>query len=474
MHCSDMLSRPVVLLVLANSFFSYAQQLLTPTNDTFASSLVLTQQQRDSAGINATVANNIEVVTNFERSRWATGAVDEDTFYQVPSNATAAPPGSLLKLQAGVNTSLFTLPPNTALTRLLFQSESLNGTAVPNSAYVLWPYNPRNVADGIPVVGFGHGTSGIFGDCAPSHIRHLWYHFIAPFHLALQGYVVVAPDYLGLGVNKYANGTQITHPYLANPSHANDIFYAVQAAQSAFSSLSKNFVVMGHSQGGGAAWGAAERQAAKPVEGYLGAIAASPLTNLTSEIQAPSGYFLGMSLADSIASIFPQFNISTVFTTQGLGLRGLFRDLQACYNVFSLFQLDPSLYNPSWPQNEYAVKYSNLVSSGSKPIGGPLLVLQGSADPVVSVNLTDLVVNQTCSLHPDSQIQSYTYTGATHVPVMYASQRTWLDWIADRFANKSLPQGCSRTTISSFRPYNEYQKEVSWYLEYGLDAYQTA
>ena len=55
---------------------------------------------------------------------------------------------------------------------------------------------------------------------------------------------------------------------------------AVQAAQAAFSQLSDNFVVMGYSQSGGAAWGAAQRQALKPVKGYLGAIALSPATDV--------------------------------------------------------------------------------------------------------------------------------------------------------------------------------------------------
>ena len=36
---------------------------------------------------------------------------------------------------------------------------------------------------------------------------------------------------------------------------------------------------MGHSQGRGAAWAAAQRQAITPVEGYLGTIVGSPDTN---------------------------------------------------------------------------------------------------------------------------------------------------------------------------------------------------
>lgn len=73
----------------------------------------------------------------------------------------------------------------------------------------------------------------------------------------------MAPDYAGLGVHKDATGEPITHQYLACPSHVNDIFYGVKAAQQAFPELSQNFVVIGHSQGGGAAWAVAQRQAEK-------------------------------------------------------------------------------------------------------------------------------------------------------------------------------------------------------------------
>ena len=63
----------------------------------------------------------------------------------------------------------------------------------------------------------------------------------------------MASDYVGLGVYKTAGGESIVHQFLANSAHANDVFYSMQAAQIAFSQLSSDFVVMGHSQDGGVA-----------------------------------------------------------------------------------------------------------------------------------------------------------------------------------------------------------------------------
>lgn len=94
-------------------------------------------------------------------------------------------------------------------------------------------------------------------ECAPSHIRNLWYQYKATYVFALQGYVVVAPDYAGLGVGAFPAEEEdygdVRHLWLAAYAHANDLLYVVQAAQSAFLSHSSSFVLIGHSQGGGAA-----------------------------------------------------------------------------------------------------------------------------------------------------------------------------------------------------------------------------
>ena len=465
-----------ITALLASVWTTKAQQLLSPQNNTFASAFSLTQQQLLQAGINETVANNIEVALNFERSNWATGSVDADSFYRPPSNTSSAPAGSLLKLQLHPNTSAYTLPPNTALTRFLYQTETLNGTLIPASAYILWPYTPRVEADGYPVVGFAHGASGGFGNCAPSHVRNLWYQFIATYTLALQGYVVVAPDYAGLGVDHDSKGNIIRHPFTANPSHANDLFYSVQAAQSAFETLSKRFVIMGHSQGGGAAWGAAQRQALRPVEGYLGAIAGSPVTNVHDLIRlgGVSDRAVGMLIAHGLLDIFPSFHMSTFLTPAGIRLFPLISEIQGCNSAVSESFLDPALYEPTWYESFYARKFFNLTSNGGQPIGGHMLVLQGEADPEVLPQITNQAVNSTCARYPTSRLQYLTYPGVTHVPVMYASQVTWLDWIADRFAGKVVPEGCNVSRVPSARNYSEYQVDPNWFIEFATAAYEVA
>ena len=455
-----------------------AQIPIEPQCDTFDSQATITPHQRRLAHIDTVTADNIAVALNFERSNWANGSVAND-FYTVPSNASTASPGSLLKLQIDANTSAYTLPPATALTRFLFQTVDLNGTTIPASAYILWPYKPRTQPDGrYPVIGWGHGTSGEFGDCAPSHIRNLWYQFTAPYTLALQGYVVVAPDYAGLGVDSDARRDPILHHYLASPSHADDIFYSVQAAQWAFSSLSKEFVVMGHSQGGGAAWAAAQRQVTKPVDGYLGAVAGSPLTSLIRLVEV-NGIAAGAAAAlqsHSFPTLFPGFKVADYLSPAGIDRLRLLEQIRGCNSVAVTLMPynDDSLYQRNWHHSFWAQAFENLTVTGGLPIAGPLLVIQGDMDPAIPFSVTTEAFNRTCELYPRSQLEYLTFAGITHSSAMFVSQTMWLDWVADRFAGIGTVHGCRHSDFSSANPVTSYQRDLNWFLEPALELYEVA
>ncbi|KAK8215238.1 hypothetical protein M8818_002250 [Zalaria obscura] len=430
-------------------------------------------------------ASAVEVAIGFERSNWAGYSVLSDSFYTVvPENASSATPGSILKVENYMNSSLYTLAPNVALSRILFQSANANESAVPASAFILWPWNPRKFKgiEGFPVVSWAHGTSGWSGECGPSHIRNLWYQFSAPFALALQGYVVVAPDYAGLGLDHDAKGNRIPHQYLANNAAGYDLIYAAKAAQEAYPQLSKEFVVMGHSQGGGAAWGAAQIQAEKHFSGYLGTIAGSPTSaaQIDGLKAAPVSTFsagLLPTIGQALSSIFPSFRLSDWLTAKGVARTNLLQELQGCQSTrLELLSSAPAadLIVPDWTSTWYLDAFNNLTGTGGKPISEPMLVLQGTADPSVNVTFTDTAVNETCSAYPESQIEYVKWTGVSHVPVLFAAQTYWLDWIADRFSGKGCQRGCTEQTMSPALPVGAYQKELAYFLEYPLYGYETA
>ena len=458
-----------------------AQEAISSQNNTFNSSFSLSPAQISDANLEETTVNNVDIAIRFEQSNWALGSVHSDPFYTPPSNASSASPGSLLKVEDHTNTTLYTLPPNVALSRIVYQSSTYrldhNQTPVPASAYVLWPWHPRiDPATGkYAVVGFGHGTSGIFGECAPSHIRNLWYQYSAPFILALQGYVVVAPDYTGLGVERWSNGTRIQHPAFNNPAHANDLFYSVQAAQEAYPELSERFVLMGHSQGGGAAWGAAQRQARQPVQGHLGTVAASPLTDILMQYAITPDAEWPFELVPGLSVTIPGFDVSDFLTQKGERYYNLLAEIGACNSAYLQLCYQPRVIKSGWENTPAMREYQDLTGNGGRPISGPLLVVQGTGDVVVSANLTLHFVNETCALYPDSEIEYATFEGADHVPTLYASQRIWLDWIAERFEGKPAKRGCGNgTAYSPARRVDVYQRELAYYLEIATQSYEVA
>lgn len=427
--------------------------------------------QRDQ--LTSSLSTGLINATNFEASNRAHGPVSQDPFYTTPNDTESVKPGTLLKLEKETNTSLYTIAPSLSLSRFLYQSKTSNGSLVPVSAYILWPYTARPHHDGYPVVAWAHGTSGLSADCAPSNIRNLWHHFQAPYQLALQGYVVVATDYAGLGVEKDASGKFIVHEYLTGPAQANDVLYSLSAARAAFPELSKEFVVMGPSEGGGAAWAAAQQLAMEPIAGHLGTVAMCPVTRVLSiPLDEPIVGTLIFLIVPSIAAKHPDFKLEDVLTPEGKQALDLYLQLKGCSSV--LFQVIPGvdLVKPGWQNNPYIQEYQELAANGGKAIGGPLLVLQGGQDPIVYPPTTTAAVNETAKAFPSAQIEYHFLPNITHVPLPHAGQMIWMDWIAARFAKVPVKPGYHSYVAEVVRPASALQPEVNFFLQLETEGYQ--
>jgi hypothetical protein len=103
-----------------------------------------------------------------------------------------------------------------------------------------------------------------------------------------------------------------------------------------------------------------------------------------------------------------------------------------------------------------------------------MLVLQGTADASVNPSGTAAAVNATCQACTDSALEYATFEGVSHVPVLYAGQQVWLDWIADRFNGVKVQSGCIRSRYAPELEVPAYQKEVALFLEYPMYGYETA
>jgi pimeloyl-ACP methyl ester carboxylesterase len=167
------------------------------------------------------------------------------------------------------------LSPLSSLSKILtYKMQGIDGTETLATSLLFVPKTtpPKN---GWPIVVWAHGTTGVADKCAPSKQGLTGNeYFIAK--LLNAGYVVVAPDYEGLG----SDGN---HPFLNLKSEAYSITDAVVASKDYLTKqgkkVSSDWMAVGHSQGGHAALGAAQ-YADRAKLNYKGTIAIAPASNL--------------------------------------------------------------------------------------------------------------------------------------------------------------------------------------------------
>ena len=420
----------------------------------------------------APYSDNITNALKFEQSHRAHSSVLEDPFYAAPKAASEAIPGKLLKVEKETNTALYTIPPNLSMSRFMYQSKTSKGSPVPVSAYVLWPYIVRPHPTGYPVVAWAHGTSGVSPECAPSNIKHLWHHFQAPYQLALLGYVVVATDYAGLGVAKDVSGKPIIHEYITGPAQANDVYYSILAATEAFPELSKDFVVIGSSQGGSAAWAFAQKMATERMDGHLGTVTLSPVTRLLDlPIDEPIFSLLVLCLIPALKANYGPFDPSEILTPEGLESLETMTTLQGCNSTLFQFPMQ-NILKSGWHNNNAVQRYQAANINGGKEIGGPMLVMQGNDDPIVTTPVVEAAVNETMKQFPESQIEYHLLPNVNHDPVMYAGLQIYLDWISARFAGKPAKPSYHSQVATPCRPATAQQLEANWFVEAETEPWQ--
>lgn len=155
---------------------------------------------------------------------------------------------------------------------MTYTMDGVQNKKVKATALVIFP-KQASPQGGYKTVVWLHGTLGVGDGCAPTN-NVLGPRFKDPLAKSLlaAGYVIIAPDYEGLG-------TPGIHPYLDIPSEAKSTLSAVQAAQTHYGkTLSKEWMSIGQSQGGQASLGVAEF--ANADVNYKGAVAGAPASSL--------------------------------------------------------------------------------------------------------------------------------------------------------------------------------------------------
>lgn len=200
-------------------------------------------------------------------SLFLTACNDDDDNTVADSNKTYLSEG---------NYALDTVENSSSIKVMTYNMTNVQGKTTTATAMVLFPkaIQPK---DGYRVVVWEHGTVGGGDDCAPSkNLLNPRFKILADTLLA-AGYVIIAPDYEGLG-------TAGVHPYLNLSSQANSAIAAVKAAKDHYGKqLNGAWMSIGQSQGGHASLGTAEF--ANTDSSYKGAVAGAPASSLGTIIQ---------------------------------------------------------------------------------------------------------------------------------------------------------------------------------------------
>jgi len=433
------------------------------------SSFKLTDEQMKLGQIWPDLAENIETILNFDRSQLANGGPSQDSFYHLGNITAPDHPGQVLKVQNVTEPTPWNIPAKTALSRFIYTSTTANGTLVPASAYALWPWTPKkldaNSTGKAPVVLWSHGTSGFFADGSPSAHRSLFYGNIMPFTLAQTGYVVIAADYAGLGVQTSWDGSHVPHQYQNRVAQAFDSLNALRAARSIFTDrITDEFVNVGHSQGGAAAWGVSEvlaENADNKFEdlecGYLGSVIFAPGIDTLPSVPQAFGPWIGKDLH----LMYPDFQLSDWLSPLGIDRTQLLTELQGGQYVSELLFLANAteILNPAWNETWFAATYTKFSNPGNRKYKAPMILFSGTTDQGGTLYKHGLsTFESTCDDYYSGSFEFVTLKGVGHFPSMDSSRHQWLGWIEDRFHKKSVDShSCTKSTVESFLPEDSYQ-----------------
>lgn len=305
------------------------------------------------------------------------------------------------------------------------------------------PLRPRRV------IAWAHGTSGVAEKCALSTNPGFFTATPALQQMIAQSYVVVAPDYPGIG-------TAMPHPYLIGDETAFSVLDAVRAGRDLPGAAAGNqFAVWGESQGAHAAlWTAISARRYAPELTLVGTAAAAPPTDLGANMrQASDANARALLLAFTLHSWSERFRFSldnfTNKTTQGVIHRLAQNNCIELNNkpklgtILGILSVRQAIKKKDVTRMEpfAAMMRDNSVDPASVP--GPLLIAQGAKDTIVAPAVTRKFAKAVCKRR--TAVRWIEVPGGSHIDAARGSAgEETLAWITARFDGQAPPDDCQR------------------------------
>lgn len=369
------------------------------------------------------------------------GSSDDDSPIVDPSGTPANNiQNPVVKVDAYTSTNLGSVAAESSI--LTYKMLGQSGQEVQATSLVFTPNTPPP-AGGWPIVVWAHGTTGVADTCAPSKAALADSTKDLISKLLAAGYVVVAPDYEGLG-------TPGIHPFLNVKSEAFSITDAVVATRNYLSQrnllTSKKWLTVGHSQGGHAALSAAQYASRAQLD-YKGTVAVAPASNLGFILVAGEQSVVNATLdkkipmyaqLDTYTALVtagmrnrqPNFDYSQVFTSQISGIAAQAETLcsgplgQAFGAGMTKYATDHNGtldgYTRTQPNFMAVALVKTFLDKDSQPLQAkvttPIIIYQGVGDTTVPKVATDILISNATVV--GTKINSYVTGNWDHGTVM--------------------------------------------------------
>ena len=360
-------------------------------------------------------------------------------FYTLPAR-TIGRPGSLIRQEA--------LPEKVEgghAYRILYESSGVRGEPIVVSGIAVIP---DSVAEpgGRPVVAWGHPTTGVAQQCAPSLARSSLSEIQGLSALVSRGYIVVATDYPGLG----APGI---HPYLVGISEGRAILDSVRvAAKLPGANASPRFALWGHSQGGQAVLFAAQISAVYAAELHLvGVAAAAPATALDTLLRDDANSDGGRNItAMTLWSWHRVFGVPLDGVVEPAAVPVLNRLANSCIET-AVELVERKVEGSSLARDFLSVPDISAVEPwgrllrenipSSPPRNTPVLIVQGLADTLVRPSVTAAYGRRLCA--DGIQLQWLWLPKVGHGFIARDSAPAVVEWVSNRFDGTPAPDQCA-------------------------------
>lgn len=303
------------------------------------------------------------------------------------------------------------------------------------------PRQPR------PVLAWTHGTWGVASRCAPSLSANFWTATPA-LDAVRRGYVVVAPDYPGLG-------SAGVHPFLSGVDTGRSVLDAVRASQGiAGAAAGKRYAVWGESQGGHAAlWTAQLSPTYAPDLQLVGAAAAAPPTELLSNLAQAGNKTVRAFFLAYIGYSWNRHYGAPLAPFGGAQTQGILTRLAQnnCIELNSKPRLGTILgvatVQSRWKSLDLSrvQPWARLARQNSPTLGRyatPLLIAQNPRDDLVAPSVTRASARAMC--RAGNRVRWIDIAGSGHATSAKDSSAATLSWIGDRFAGARAPSDCGK------------------------------